>query len=138
MSALDDLRAYLNELRAELQMKQQEKARYMATANSIDVVYRRMATDKKTIKSYRDSLDNFYKERYDRFSGNLYKETYLASISQLISDYDTVISRLDTNMDRLNTAKAQWENQAYQCDGIIGYLRSGINSVIHQIENWVN
>lgn len=138
MDELDSLKSSLSSKRSQLSAKQQERVRYLGVANEIDAVYQRMVADKRTIRGYRDSVNSFYKEKYDRFCGNLYKNTYLASIKQLISDYDTVINKLDTNVDRLNTAKAQWENKAYQCDGVIGYLRSAVNSLVHQIENWVN
>ena len=62
----------------------------------------------------------------------------MAEDKELIDDYDLVISNIDTNMDRLNTARAQYENKAYKCNGPIGYLQSSVNSLVHTIENWVN
>lgn len=67
-----------------------------------------------------------------------HSETYKVQLEALIDDYDLVISNIDTNMDRLNTARAQYENKAYKCNGPIGYLQSSVNSLVHTIENWVN
>ena len=62
----------------------------------------------------------------------------ITNINFKFDDYDLVISNIDTNMDRLNTARAQYENKAYKCNGPIGYLQSSVNSLVHTIENWVN
>ena len=55
-----------------------------------------------------------------------------------VSKANLVISNIDTNMDRLNTTRAQYENKAFKCNGPIGYLQSSVNSLVHTIENWVN
>lgn len=138
MDDLNSLNASLNSFRNQLAAKKAEKQRYLDTAADIKVVYDRMAEDKKLIKEYRNAVQRFLKERFDTFKGDLYKESYKTKLSELLSDYDTVIGNIDTNMDRLNTARAQYENKAYACNGVIGYLQSSVNSLIHTIENWVN
>ena len=90
------------------------------------------------LKSYRSSIRTFLKEKFDTFKGNLYSETYKTQLEVLLEDYDLVIDNIDTNMDRLNMARAQYENKAYGCNGPIGYLQSSINSLVHTIENWMN
>ena len=97
-----------------------------------------MAEDKELIKGYRSSLKTFLREKFDTFKGNLYTESYKAQMEALISDYDVVIGNIDTNMDRLNTARAQYENKAYKCNGPIGYLQSMVNSLAHTVQNWFN
>lgn len=69
-----------------------------------------MAEDKELIKGYRSSIKSFLKEKFDTFKGNLYSETYKTQLETLIDDYDLVISNIDTNIDRLNTTRAQYEN----------------------------
>ena len=131
MADLDSVKASLRSFRDQLAAKKAEKQRYLNTAADIGAIYDRMAEDKELIKSYRSSVKTFLKEKFDTFKGNLYLETY-------IDDYDLVISNIDTNMDRLNTTRAQYENKAFKCNGPIGYLQSSVNSLVHTIENWVN
>lgn len=138
MSDLDSVKASLRSFRKQLAEKKDEKQRYLNTAADIGAVYRRMAEDKELIKGYRSSVKTFLREKIDTFSGCLYSETYKVKLEALIDDYDLVISNIDTNMDRLNNARAQFENKAYKCNGTIGYLQSSVNSLVHTIENWVN
>lgn len=138
MEDLESLKASLRKLQQQLANKKAEKQKYLNTASDIKAVYDRMAEDKKTIKGYRDSVKTFGKETYTTFKGNLYSEAYKTKVEALVENYNTVISNLDTNMDRLNTVRAQYENKAYQCNGPIGYLQSAVNSLMHTIQNWVN
>lgn len=138
MVDLDSLKASLNNLKEQLAAKKAEKQRYLNIAADIDAIYDRMAADKELIKGYRNGVKTLYKEKFDTFKGNLYTDTYKTQLEALIDDYDLVIKNIDTNMDRLNTAKAQYENKAYQCNGPIGYLQSSVNSLVHTIQNWVN
>lgn len=138
MDNLDSLKSSLQNFRNRLASKQAEKQGYLNTAASIDAIYAQMAEDKKTIKGYRDSVKEFMNEQFDNFKGHLHSEVYKAQMEKLIADYDTVIANLDTNMDRLNNAKADYENKAYNCNGPIGSLQSSINSLVHTIQNWIN
>lgn len=138
MDELESLRASLRSLKQQLANKRAEKQRYLGIASDIDAIYDRMAQDKRTVKGYRDSLNTFYKEKFVQFKGKLYSSSYKTQVKSILDSYDTVIGNLDTNMDRLNTLKASYENKAYQCNGPIGYLQSSVNSVAHTIENWFN
>lgn len=138
MNDIDSLKSSLQSFKNQLVAKQREKQGYLNVAADIGAIYDRMAEDKELIKSYRSSVKTFLKEKIDTFKGNLYSEIYKAQLEALIDDYDLVISNIDTNMDRLNTARAQYENKAYKCNGPIGYLQSSVNSLVHTIENWVN
>lgn len=138
MDDLDSLKASLNSFRKALEEKNAEKQRYLNIAAEIGNVYDRMADDKAIIKEYKGRVKDFSKEKFDKFKGNLYKEVYKAKMEELLDGYDIVIKNIDANMDRLNTLRAEYENKAYKCNGLIGYLQSSINSVVHTIENWVN
>lgn len=138
MDALNDLENSLDALKRDLNRRLNEKQNYLNTASKIGVIYGRLKNDKDTVSDYRKSLKSFAREDYDSFKGNLYKNEYRAQAMELVATYDRLISLLDDNLDKLNSERAKYENLAYQCDGLIGYLRSAINSVAHQIENWVN
>lgn len=138
MDDLDFVKASLRKFRRELAAKKAEKQGYLNTAADIGAIYNRMAEDKELIKGYRSSVKTFLDEKFDTFKGNLYSEAYKVQLEALIDNYDLVIGNLDTNMDRLNTARAQYENKAYKCNGPIGYLQSSVNSFVRTIENWVN
>ena len=138
MEDLDSVKSSLRSFRNQLAAKQREKQGYLNTAAAIEEIYDRLSGDKEVIKGYRKSVKTFMKEKLDKFVGNLYTEQYKAKMEELLADYDVVIGNIDTNMDRLNTARAQYENKAYKCNGPIGYLQSSVNSLVHTIENWIN
>lgn len=138
MADIDSIKASLRSVRSQLAAKRDEKQGYLNTAADIGAIYDRMAEDKELIKGYQSGVKTFSREKFDKFKGNLYSEKYEAQLESLVDDYDIVISNIDTNMDRLNTARAQYENKAYKCNGPIGYLQSSANSLVHTIENWVN
>ncbi len=138
MADLDSVKSSLESFRSQLAAKRAEKQAYLNTAADVGAIYDRMADDKELIMNYRNSVKAFGREKFDTFKGNLYSEEYRVHLEALIDDYDLVISNIDTNMDRLNTVRAQYENKAYKCNGPIGYLQSSVNSLVHTIENWGN
>jgi len=138
MDGLSALRRRLREKRAELKETQAEKQRCLDMAAAIDLVYKRMKQDKEIMEDYREDIKRFYREKYDRFDGDVYDSRYKVNIEQLKDEYKITIKNIDTNMDRLNTEKARYENEAYRCNGLIGIIQSAINSIVHQIENWTN
>lgn len=137
MHDLNSIKSSLRNYRNRLSDKRAEKQRYLDIASDIGAVYKRMSDDKKTIKSYRKSVKKFRREKIDTFKGDLYK-SYKKKMKELIDDYDLVISNLDTNMDRLNTVRKQYENKAYGCNGLIGSYQSHVNSLYRKVQNWVN
>lgn len=138
MNDLTSIQAALNNCINQLANKQKEKQGYFNMAAEIGEVYERLVDDKKIIKVYRDSVKTFLNENYGTFNGNLHSEVYKVQLKSLINEYNVVINNIDINMDRLNTLRAQYENKAYSCDGVIGYLESSINTLTHTIQNWVN
>lgn len=138
MADLASVKASLKNTKEKLSKKKAEKQGYLDTAAKIEEIYEQMAEDKELIKGYRDSVKTFRKEKFEKFKGHLYSEVYKKQLDTLIGEYNQVINNIDTNMDRLNTARAQYENKAYKCNGPIGTLQSSINSLVHTIENWVN
>lgn len=138
MDGIELLKQQLRNLQRKLANKKAEKQKYLDIARNIGDIYNRMAADKAVMKTYRDSVKTFSNEKIDTFSGDLYKTQYKQGMTDLVSDYNTVISNFDTNMDRLNTVRSQYESKAYECGGIIGALQSQINTIVRQIQNWVN
>lgn len=138
MGNLDTMKSSLSSKERQLNNKKAEKASCLGIASDIGVVYTRLVEDKKIMKGYRDHVNTFSNENLENFKGNLYKNSYKTKMSSLVADYNTVIENIDLNMDKLNTLKTQYENKAYQCNGLIGYLQSTVNSLVHQIENWAN
>ena len=135
---LDDLRDALRRKREQLQQKKIEKQGYLDTAADIKNVYNRMKLDKGTLKDLKTNVNTFSKENYTDFKGDLFTNTYKPKVSEILSSYDDMISRLDYKMDELNWKITEYENKALSCDGPIGTLSAGVNSLINQIENWFN
>ncbi|SFI09811.1 hypothetical protein SAMN04487830_12228 [Pseudobutyrivibrio sp. OR37] len=128
----------LQSLRDALNAKKTEKQGYLKTAADIKVIYDRMKEDKDAVIGYKKSVKSFIDEEYSTFKGDLFVNTYQAKGNELISAYETVITNIDTNLDRLNNAKCDYENKAYACDPIIGHLEGLINSIITSIQNQLN
>ena len=128
----------LDSLRQQLADKEAERQGYLDTAAAIGVIYDRLVEDKRAMKGYRKTVSDFIDEEYDSFKGDFHKNSYQASGANLLRSYDLVIGNIDTNMDRLNTAKCQWENKAAQCVPVIGHLQSLINSILTSLENQFN
>lgn len=138
MDELNTLKSDLKDKKSELIAMQSKKTRCLNMASDIDSVYDRMRQDKSVMQDYYEEIKRFYKEKFDKFDGVVYDSRYKIYIEQLVADYEKTIKNIDINMDRLNTEKARYENEAYRCNGLIGYLQSAINSIAHQIENWTN
>ena len=138
MAELSTLKSDLKDKKSELRAMQSKKTRCLNMASDIDSVYDRMRQDKSVMQDYYEEIKRFYKEKFDKFDGDVYDSRYKIYIEQLVADYKKTIKNIDINMDRLNTEKARYENEAYRCNGLIGYLQSAINSIAHQIENWTN
>lgn len=128
-----------NQIRITPDQMRERANQYRAEADTVNGVIKKMDSLLQQLQSeWEGAASESYAARYQELKGNLYSETYKAQLEALIDDYDLVISNIDTNMDRLNTARAQYENKAYKCNGPIGYLQSSVNSLVHTIENWVN
>lgn len=138
MAELSTLKSDLKDKKSELRAMQSKKTRCLNMASDIDSVYDRMRQDKSVMQDYYEEIKRFYKEKFDKFDGDVYDSRYKIYIEQLVADYKKTVKNIDINMDRLNTEKARYENEAYRCNGLIGYLQSAINSIAHQIENWTN
>jgi len=136
--SLASLQASLNNKRAQLQQKNAEKQDYLDTAAHIKKLYDRMKADKQTMKDHKANLKTFSKENYTEFKGNLFQNIYKPKLTDVLSGYDDVISRIDYNLDGLNNMRTKYENKASSCNGPIGILTSGINLLVTQIQNWTN
>ena len=128
----------LSELREALAAKKAEKQGYLDIAEKIGEIYDRLSEDKAAIKAFRDDIKEFKKTEYETFVGDKQKNVYVASVSDLLDNYKTVIDNIDTNMDRLNDKKCDYKNKAAGCDPIIGGLEAAINRLITEIQNATN
>lgn len=138
MDVLEYLKSSLERYGRDLVRKQAEKQRHLRKASKISEIYDLMAENKALIKRYRDSVSTFRYEQLDNFKGMRYATTYRKKMQELVQAYDTIIKNIDINLDRLNDARKQCENDGFKCDGPIGYLESAINSARRNIQNWVN
>lgn len=135
---LEGLRQSLNSLARQIDQTLNERQKYFDQADEIKRIYDRMYQDKKTIQSYKKSVDTFYKKRYNDFSGNNFKYTYKPEVKNLLDAYDVVIKNIDTNLDALNDKKLSYEAKAADCLGPLGFLESSYYTVKTKIQNWTN
>ena len=84
---------------------------------------------KRTVK--RDVQQKYEWEgaQYDRFSGYG---------TALVNAYQIYHANLDDARDEINLEISRLENQLYEQEGLMGQLRSLINSLVHRIENFFN
>lgn len=136
--SLDSLYAQLHQYQRELEAKQAQRRRYMEKASQCKTLYRQVIADKNAVEGFRKSVKNLRNEKFDNFKGYQQGTVYKGTMLELIETYDTLIDDLDTNADRLNTKRMEWENKAYALDGPIGNLRGLINYLWTQIQNWTN
>lgn len=138
MDELERLQRDLNRIKDNLQNSIQMRDTYLAKAREIRSVYNKLAEDKTIIAGYRNDVRHFRGEKINTFQGALYKDKYIASMSELIDAYQKVIDRIDANMDALNMEVVKYENKANEMFGIIGDIQSTFNTLSHRIENWFN
>ena len=105
---LDDLKRKLKNIASKISDKMNERQNYLDQAAEIQKIYDRMLQDKKTLKKYKSDIRTFYNKAYTDFKGNKFSYTYKPSIQELGNSYDAVISRIDTNLDALNTKKSEY------------------------------
>ena len=135
---LDDLKRKLKNIASKISDKMNERQNYLDQAAEIQKIYDRMLQDKKTLKKYKSDIRTFYNKSYTDFKGNKFSYTYKPSIQELGNSYDAVISRIDTNLDALNTKKSEYNNKASGCLGPLGSLESSYNYVKTKVQNWTN
>lgn len=128
----------LRQKAAQLKEQQSMRASYMAMAREIGEAYDRVARCKAAAKEKRNALKSFSQKKYGSFKGNLYTKSYLGKMSPLLDSYDQLVERMDRNLDALNDARRRYENRAYECDGMIGLLERGINTLYRSMQNLVN
>lgn len=87
---------------------------------------------KKDVKTIADKDYDYWKgDRFDKYKDKL-KDSV---INNSLSDY---ISKIDRNIDDLNDALMQLENDVYRTEGIIGMIKADINWLKTKIKNLVN
>lgn len=103
----------------------------------------RLKTAKRTLSDEYSSFSNVKKAvesaarheyewkgaKYDQFTGYG---------SALVSADQTYYRNLDDARDEINMEIMRLENQLYEQEGLLGQLRSLINSLAHRIENFFN
>ena len=135
---VEDLQRNLQNIKASISNKLNERQRYLDKANEIEQVYNRLLRQKQTVKKYQSDINVFCGKDYGDFRGNNFKCKYKPSTQDLKDAYNSVISRIDVNLDALNNKVMEYRNKASNCLGILGSLESAYNSVKTQIQNWTN
>ncbi len=135
---LDGLYRRLNDLANSINNAWNERQRYMDKAAEVQKVYDRLKKDKDTIVEYKKSVKTFSQETYDDFQGNVFESVYQLEAKSVVTTYDRVISRIDTNLDALNEEVLRYKQKAADSLGPIGSLESAYYYVSTKIQNWRN
>lgn len=111
---------------------------YLDKAAEIQAVYDRLKGDKETINGYKKTVKKYSKKSFDDFVGNNFQYGHKPKIDDLLSSYDTVIEKIDANLDALNEEILRYKNLASECWGFLGELGKALHTVETKIENWTN
>lgn len=134
------LNTKLNELKAELRAQEALNNSYKHKVDEIDKIYSEMQDVKKDMKKHKKDVTKYVEKSYKYWKGNTFKTRYQANITECLidGDYEKLLGKIDDNMDALNTEKTKYENLILKTGGIIGHISAGINSLVTEIENFVN
>ena len=109
---------------------QEEIARLETAKEVLTEQYESFSDVKKTVK--REAQQNY------EWKGINYNQFAKHYGSALIDANQTYHENLDDARDEINLKISELENQLYEQEGILGQLRSLINSLAHRIENFFN
>lgn len=132
------LRGQLADAEAKLSAARSQAESYRATADAIGVIYDDLKTKKAALKTMKTAVNTFKDTSYAQWKGNLWQSDYKTAVSGVESAYSTIISEIDTNLDNLNLERARYNNLANEQWGIAGRLAGAVNSLITEIQNWLN
>lgn len=113
------------------------------TRDAIQEKIDRLITAKQTLGNCYDSYSDISRAVKSDVRGSYeWKGSQYDDFSEiggaLISANRTYNDNIDEARDAINIEIARLENEIYRQDGIIGQLRSLINSLVHRIENFFN
>ena len=108
---------------------------------------RRLKVTKAELKGAKTSIEE-YKDNWTRVAENFTADTtwtgahktyenYRAG-SAIISDYNTYISNIDSDLDAVVDKITALENQIIEWQGAIGWLSARINSLLAELEKATN
>ena len=136
----------LEEKRAEKRSKEAEKASKEAENAEYEAILERLRTAKEVINSSYDNLQDLRAEvKKDpnnfksEWKGNKFTE-YEAYVKDDIHgtiyyNYQTAVNGI---LDDLCDLITEYENRIYENEGVIGWLKSAINSLANAIEKLLN
>lgn len=103
----------------------------------------RLKTAKKTLSNEYNSFSDVKKtvkrdvqQKYE-WKGSKYNR-FLSYGSAIVSANETYYGNIDDARDEINLEIMRLENELYEQNGLLGQLRSMVNSLAHRIENFFN
>ncbi len=114
-------------------------AQYQQIVDELQRIHHQLEGAKSDLKHQKTRLVSFGFARYQNWKGTHFEKKYKEFITRKMQrDYDAVIKQIDKNMAIVNKMKADYQNRIYRNEGLIGQLKAAINSLVTQIENWVD
>lgn len=116
-----------------------ENAAYQAKVDELQSAYDDLKTAKGDLKDLRGNISSLASDTYSSWKGNKFDSIYSNYLSDtLYPSYSAVITEVDGNMATINNKICEYQNKIYSNEGLIGQLKSVINSLWTQIENWID
>lgn len=138
--SLTSMQADLSSKQSAVSAQQANIAGLQTKIAAIDALYQTLKGQKESMNTLKKDVNTMADEEHEFWKGNLIKTKYQEPLKSNVVEggYATIVTQIDTNLDALNTAKTECENQILASQGLIGQLAAGINTLINAIENFVN
>lgn len=136
-TSAEELRCEINAKESVLASRQRELEAYQERADYLRGLYNTLLEQKRALISTRNSISNSKSQSYEMWRGETLR-THQAAVDATVGASDTLVREVDAALDAINTQRAHYENKVSNTQGLIGCLKSVINSLGTQIQNWTN
>ncbi len=134
---INSARNSINNANAKISDCQSEKARLKAKIERLKKAKLELVSRKEEVRSKKlyaslnhGSVSEWKGTKKDEYKSQVEEE--------LLSGYGTYYEQTDQALDEINNEVTRLENDIYEQEGIIGWLRSRVNSLANSIENLMN
>ncbi|MBC1343622.1 DUF5082 domain-containing protein [Listeria welshimeri] len=128
-----------NKKTQELSQKKSELGDIEKDIEDLKIIKENLEKVKEEAKESKKNTEALIIENHDRWKGVLKDKWEIQTETDLINEgIKEYIDKVDRNLDEINLKIMELENKKYNTEGVIGNLRSGLNWLGTQIENFIN
>ena len=136
---IDALRLRLNDKQSQMERVKSDNSALQDKVDALQRIYNELKDAKNELSALRNGVNHYAGKKYDLWAGHLYDQHFNRFLSRtLCGSYDYVIREIDRNMAKVNNERARSQNRILRNEGIIGNLKAAINTIVTQIQNWID